>query len=301
MTPFNHKTNSLFWLNLLFGVAVAVCFFLPWVSWDGITVKGAAMATGDFFKTSESKFGLANPFPQLRFSFYIFGLIPVLAAFPAIFVLLKKKTIPYSFMAGAMSLALLTVFILFTNTLIDLGVGKNVWGMLKPAAYIHGLSAIGLIITAFPVKTMLPKIIWLLAGPVIAYSGYKLGEKYIMSETHTATEQVKADYTLGAIELIKEFATNDTTTNKKYLDKMLVVNGHVTEVEILADSTSIIKFADSSGSYAIFSLEKNQLDNVKNIKPGDGVSIKGVCSGSIFSEILGTTSISFKRAAMNKK
>jgi len=90
-------------------------------------------------------------------------------------------------------------------------------------------------------------------------------------------------------------------TNKKYLDKTLVVNGNASAVEVLADSTSTIKFSDSTGSYAIFSLEKNQLDQVKNIKSGDAVSLKGVCSGSIFSEILGTTSISFKRATLNKK
>ncbi len=125
--------------------------------------------------------------------------------------------------------------------------------------------------------------------------------KYIMGETHAATENVKADYTVNSADLIKEFITNDTATNKKYIEKILVVNGNASAVEVLADSTSTIKFEDSTGSYVIFSFEKNQLDQVKNIKKGDAVSLKGVCSGSIFSEILGTTSISFKRATLNKK
>lgn len=288
------------WMHILCGAALVISFFLPWVEWDGSKIAGYAFPAGDFFGISESRFKLANPFPQFSFSFYAFWLIPVLAALSSVFVFLKKKVIPFAFIAGALSLTLLTVFYLFTSTLTDLGVGKDVFGMLKPSAYIHALSAIGLVASAYPSKNIFPKIIWLLIGPVIAYSGYKLGEKYIMSETHTATEQVKADYIVDATELIKEFATNDTATNKKYLDKVLVVNGNISVVEILPDSTSTIQFADSTGSYAIFSLEKNQFDQVKSIKSGDAVSIKGVCSGSIFSKILGTTSISFKRSTLNK-
>jgi tRNA_anti-like len=300
MVPVTTKISSSQWLHLVFGVAIILAFFLPWVTWDGAVIKGTALATGDFFKTSESKFGLANPFPRLGFLFYSFWLIPVLAAISVVLVLLKKKTIPFSFIAGAMSLALITVFILFTNTLIDLGVGNNVFRMLNPAAYIHAACAIGLVITAFPVKRRFPKVFWLLIGPVLAYGSYKYGEKYVMGETHTTTEQVKPDYTVDALALIKEFTANDTAANKKYLDKMLVVNGTISAIEIQADSTSTIKFADSTGSYAIFSVEKNQLNQAKNSRTGDPVSLKGVCSGSIFSEILGTTSISFKRAIINK-
>ena len=173
--------------------------------------------------------------------------------------------------------------------------------MIQIGFYLHALAAVLLIITAFPVKRMITKLGWLLIGPVFAYGAYMVGEKYIMSETHSATENVKADYTVNSADLIKEFLANDTATNRKYLDKTMVVNGNTSAVEILADSTSTIRFADSTGSYAIFSLEKSELPRVKNIKTGDPVSLKGVCSGSIFSEILGTTSISFKRAILNLK
>lgn len=301
MTQTKVNTSTGKWLHILFAAGLLVSFFLPWVLWDNSKVSGYAMPSGEFFRTSETNFGLANPFPQFSFSLYIFWLIPVLAILSIGLVFLKKKIAPFSFIAGTLSLALITVFILFTNTLIDLGVGNNVFAMLKPAAYIHALSAVGLITTTFPVKSIAPKNIWLLIGPVIAYGSYKMGEKYIMAETHEATVNIKADFTVNSDDLIKEFITNDTAANKKYHEKVLMVNGKASAVEMLADSTSTIKFADSTGSYAIFSLEKNQLDQVRIIKSGDAVSLKGVCSGSIFSEILGTTSISFKRATLNKK
>lgn len=293
--------NAVKWLQLLFAAALLVSFFLPWVLWNSSIVTGSSMPMGGFFKTSEEVGGPANPFPEFSFSFYLFWLIPALAVLTAGFVLINRKTIPFAFFAGAISLALITVYFLFTNVLIDLGIGKSVYSMLQPGAYIHALSAVGLILTAFPVKKSIFKLLWLIIGPVIAFGSFKMGENYIMSETHAATEDVKAAYTVSSADLIKEFITNDTATNKKYIEKVLEVNGNASAVEVLADSTSTIKFADSTGSYAIFTLEKTQMNEVKNIKPGDAVSLKGVCSGSIFSEILGTTSISFKRATLIKK
>lgn len=289
------------WLHLSFGLLLVISFFLPWVEWDGSLIKGYEMATGHFFSVSETRFGLANPLPQLSFTFYIFWLIPLLGILSAGLILLKKKTIPFSFFAGALSLALVTIYYLFSNTLADLGVSKNAVSMLKPGFYIHILSGAGLVSTAFPVKNPLAKIFWILLGPVVAFASFKFIEKKAMNETYMTTADVKTDYTVSAESLLKEFTINDTTANKKYLNKVLVVTGPVSAVEFLPDSSSTIKFADSTGSYAIFSLEKSEFSQVKEIKTGDPVSLKGVCSGSIYSEILATTSVSFKRSTLHKK
>ncbi len=289
------------WLHILFAAGLLVSFFLPWVMWNSSTVSGSAMPLGSFFKKSEEVGGPANPFPEFSFSFYLFWLIPILAAITAGFVVLKRKTILLSFFAGALSLALVAVFFLFTNTLLDLGIGKNVFAMLKPGAYIHALSAAGLIATAFPVKKNIYKLIWLIIGPVIAFGAYKMGENYIMSERFDDTTNVKTDYTVAAVDLIREFAANDTAANKKYREKILAVNGIVSQIETKLDSTVNIKFIDTTRHFLNFSLDKKDYLRTKSIKAGDNVSIKGSCSGSDYSLILDSTSISFKRAALSKK
>ena len=295
------NTSSGKWGQIISSLSLLISFFLPWVNWSGSLVSGYSMPLGDFFNISQKVGGPTNPFPQFSFSFYVFWLIPVLAIVITALSFLNKKVAVLSFIAGALSLASLTVYFLFSKTLLDFGVGTKVLLMIQAGFYVQAIAAFFLIVTVFPVKSVVAKTIWLLIGPVFAFGAYTIGEKYIMAETHPATENVKVDFTVNAADLIKEFLTNDTATNKKYLDKTLVVNGNAAAVEILADSTSTIRFADSTGSYAIFSLEKSELPAIKNIKTGDRVSLKGVCSGSIFSDILGTTSISFKRAILNLK
>ncbi len=295
--PIN-KTKK--WLHLAFGVLLLISFFLPWVLWKESRISGYDMPAGNFFSISESKFGLGNPFPQFNFTFYLFWLIPALTLLALIRVVLNKKTTLISAIAGVLTLTLVTVYFLFTKTLIDLGVGNNVFQMLQLPVYLAAVSAAGLILTALPNIHWLKKTVLLLLGPVFAFSGYKLGEKYIMAETFTSTDQVKADFTVTAQDLIREFAAGDSAANIKYSDKIVTVTGTPAQIEAKSDSTFNIKFTDTTRYYLVFSLEKNQYDKAKNIKEGDVVSLKGSCSGSIYSGILDSSSISFKRSTLNK-
>ena len=124
---------------------------------------------------------------------------------------------------------------------------------------------------------------------------------YVSTEKFTDTTKRTAAYSVSAIDFIKEFEQNDSTANKKYADKIVTVNGTVSEVEA-ADTTVNIKFIDTTtGSYAIFAFQKQHLAEAKLVKAGDSVSIKGSCSGGVYSDILKTEFISFKRCALNKQ
>lgn len=122
---------------------------------------------------------------------------------------------------------------------------------------------------------------------------------YLYDKPFADTKQQQADYTMGATTLIKAFEKNDSAANQQYAEKILVVQGRVTEIEA-ADTTINIKMADTtSGSYVIFAFQQQHLAEAKKIKEGDQVSIKGSCSGGAFSEILGAEFITFKRCAIN--
>jgi len=125
--------------------------------------------------------------------------------------------------------------------------------------------------------------------------------KKIMDETFVSTVKEKAAFSISSTDLIKEFITNDTASNIKYKEKIVEVTGSIAAVEIAADSVGTIRFEDSTGSFASFTMEKNQFSNIQFLKAGEAVVIKGVCSGSIFSEILNSTQISFKRSVIIKK
>lgn len=147
-------------------------------------------------------------------------------------------------------------------------------------------------------RYLLKKILIIILAFIVVGAGIYW---YIATEKFSDTSKRRASYRVNAIEFIKEFQNNDNAANKKYTDKIIIVTGIVSEIE-MADTTINIKFIDTaSNSYAIFAFQEQHLEDAKTIKRGDTVSIKGSCSGGIYSEILGTEAITFKRCALNKK
>jgi len=121
---------------------------------------------------------------------------------------------------------------------------------------------------------------------------------YYATRTHEDTAGLTVDYTVEAIPFIKEFEKDYKAANKKYAEKIIAVKGIVTATEP-ADTTLNIKMADTTtGSYLIFAFQSQHMPEAKRVKEGDEVVIKGSCSDGVYSEILGTYFISFKRSTI---
>lgn len=272
-----------------------VCFFMPWVQWGAVTVNAMDMATGNFFNITETHFAIANPMPGMEVANALFWLVPALCILVLLFVWLRK-TYPgwYAAVAGAMLLGLATVMACFTQEVKLFNPNVNLAEALQPAWHGSVLCAIILVVWSWKNK-MLLKILFLLLPVVGAYTAFEQIKKSQMNQATDKTAGLASDFTLSAQALIQEFVANDSAANKKYTNKILAIDGQIAELNI-SDSTASVSFADSTGSYAIFDFEKEQVPAVKKLAVGDKLRIKALCSGGIFSELLSTETISFKHA-----
>ena len=98
---------------------------------------------------------------------------------------------------------------------------------------------------------------------------------YIFNEKFTDTSERKAEFTVNAIDLIHEFQQSDSLANKKYAEKIITVNGRISELEA-ADTTINVKMIDTlTDAYIIFAFQQQHLKAAKQLKEGDSVSIIG--------------------------
>ena len=124
---------------------------------------------------------------------------------------------------------------------------------------------------------------------------------YIMNEKFEDTATTESAYTVNAIDLIDMFQSADRAANAKYSEQIITVNGRISEIEA-ADTTVNVKFINAnSGSYVIFDFQSKDVAAAKMLQMGDSVSIKGSCSGSIYSQLRRAHMISFKRSTLLKK
>ncbi|MFN8251366.1 MAG: hypothetical protein U0V75_05735 [Ferruginibacter sp.] len=140
----------------------------------------------------------------------------------------------------------------------------------------------------------------LIAGGILLLGG-AAAVWYIFNLQFDDTKSVKADYTVSAMNFLSEFKPGDSTVNKKYRDKIIVVNGIVSETEMTADSSINIKMADTlSGNYIMFTFQDQSRNEASQLKAGDSVSIKGSFSDGIYSQILEVMMVNLKRCTLNK-
>ncbi len=292
-------TNKNKWLTVFFGALLVLAFFLPWLNWTGSAVRGYDFPAGSFFEISESKFDLAHPFPQYSFLHHIFWLIPGLGVVSLLLLLAHKKTGWLPAITGVIALSLVTIYILFTQTIIEqVGLIKSLTPALNIGIYATLIAAAGIIIASIPRKPVL-KAGLLVIGPLCTWLGFQIVSGQVL-KSHDDTAAVKSAYTVNGLEMIREFEANDSMANAKYKEKIITVNGRASAIELINDSTVNIKIVDTTGAYAIFSFDNGEAVEAKKIRQGDSISLKGSCSGGEYSNILGVHFITFKRSIINK-
>jgi hypothetical protein len=83
---------------------------------------------------------------------------------------------------------------------------------------------------------------------------------------------------VSATDLYKTFTTDSAAAKSKYLNKVVAVSGEVKQVSLNQQNQQIILLKTSTPDASVNCTMEKQADN---IKAGDTISIKAICSGYI--------------------
>lgn len=272
-------------------------FFLPWVNWAGSPMPGYAFPAGHFFEVSAKRFNLDNPFPGMAILFHFFWIIPAGALGVILLPLMGMRVHWVAALTSIATLTLVSIYVLFGKTLVMLGAIPSVVGSLSLSLYIISAAAIGLVLIAPSWKPGV-KLLLILMGPATAWIGFTIMEKKVARQEYGDSADAESAYTVWAPDLLRDFEENDSLANAKYREQIITVTGRISETESPNDSTFNVKFMDSTGSYAIFPFTGHYLAKARHLQAGDSVVIRASCSGGVYSEILESSIISFKRSAL---
>jgi len=98
---------------------------------------------------------------------------------------------------------------------------------------------------------------------------------YMYYMPHRDVQGEKASYTVEAEQLVNDFMNNQTESNAKYLDKVVVVSGTVAEIsEDQLKQKVVLLETEKAGVNCTFMAETNS--NAEKLTVGDKVNIKGI-------------------------
>lgn len=95
----------------------------------------------------------------------------------------------------------------------------------------------------------------------------------------------KADFELSADELFNEFDTDEATANEKYVEKIVVVEGVIEQIE-KTDSTAILTLSAEDAMIGGVNCDMQYVTSIENWKEGDKVSVKCICQGYLMNVIM---------------
>ena len=131
----------------------------------------------------------------------------------------------------------------------------------------------------------------------IAFGGWYAYKEY--NRTNVDLADVKPEASLSAADLIRSFESDSASANKKYLGKILAVSGQVKSIERDGNSATVILGDKGSMSSVRCSMDTTHIQEIASLKEGQGITIKGNCTGFNQDELLGSDVI-LNRCAVAK-
>ena len=99
------------------------------------------------------------------------------------------------------------------------------------------------------------------------------------------TVRENADYVLSAVQLFEEFNRNEGIANTRYLNKVVRVDGIITEVSAV-DSVGITLLLESSNPLFGVSCQLPEGFSDKVLKAGQKITVRGLCTGKLMDVVL---------------
>lgn len=129
---------------------------------------------------------------------------------------------------------------------------------------------------------MLKKIVItvIILGAIGSFVGYKMYNK-----PHVDVAEASAEISINANELINEFSIDETSANNKYLEKIVAVSGEITSIAIENDKPIITLKTNNDFGSILCHFNKNST-NLNQLKEGQNVTIKGICTGYLMDVVL---------------
>lgn len=103
---------------------------------------------------------------------------------------------------------------------------------------------------------------------------------YLFNKPHRNIAAAKEDFIISADSFYMAYSRDETGSNAKYLEKVIAVEGNIEELQLEnAEEPTIALTAASDGATIRCGFKKELLNEIKPLKKGDKIKIKGKCDG----------------------
>ena len=121
-----------------------------------------------------------------------------------------------------------------------------------------------------------------------------LAALYMFNLKHTDMAKAKPDYVISATDLQKAFEDDETVASKKYINKILEVNGTILSSKLSENNAVNITLATGNDFSSVICTFPAVKDTI-NMSLGKEITLRGECSGFLMDVLLNNCAVIKKK------
>lgn len=136
-------------------------------------------------------------------------------------------------------------------------------------------------------KILIALVILIALGLVVAY--------YLYNKPKTDYSSAKADININAVELFNAFNSNEQEAGAKYLNKVLAVEGTISQIQKNQKGETVIYLASDDPMFGIqITMLPSDSVNYNKLSENGQATLKGLCTGFANDVVLTNGSVENK-------
>lgn len=103
--------------------------------------------------------------------------------------------------------------------------------------------------------------------------------------------KMTADFSISASRLVSDFKQDEARAVERYVDKILIVSGRITDIERGMEQITIALDAGDPLHYVTCNFYSDEINSIHNLVPGNTIKVKGSCTGILTDVVLNKCSL----------
>ena len=128
---------------------------------------------------------------------------------------------------------------------------------------------------------------WKLFGSIIlvlCIIGW-FGFSFIFKDNCVNTNRLETSVSITSEQLLASFRNDETEASSVFVEKIIEVRGEIRDISYLNNRYTIYLYGGDEINSLICDMNPDQIDQVKALKTGQTVVLKGVCKGFLMDAI----------------
>ena len=130
------------------------------------------------------------------------------------------------------------------------------------------------------------KLLWLFIVPVIMMVVVVIYSVNEYTRGLPGTSRMHAIFHVTADDLVSDFLMEERSATDKYAGKVVSVYGMVNKIQIGRSGYSVYLNASSPTSSVLCQFPEDASTEIKSLKPGMLITVKGICTGYLMDIVL---------------